>query len=330
MRSRLSHVLRRLLGVALAACLFVLASPQAHAGSAVTSDGHRVRWDGGLDTIGERVTRQIPIVRAQVEQQLGFPFPGGPADVIVISGLERMRAETGVGVPDWAAGVTVGSRSRIVLRADLLRPEGLVQSTVTTLRHEWVHLAWSRRAGARTRRLPLWAEEGLAELIGGGVTVDGGVRLDFAAAFGRLIPMTEIGRHWPAEAARAALAYRQGRSWVQYFVEKNGWGRLQGILTDLAEGKGESESLAAGSPFEELVFAHTEATLSHWISAWKTYLEETAAPWFQLLLRDFTGTIFLVVAVIGGVAYFFVRRRRRRQMSELPDDPHPAEHLPLA
>jgi hypothetical protein len=280
--------------------------------------------------MGARIARQVPVIRAQVEERLGFAFPGGPAEVVVISGLERMRAEAGVGVPDWAAGVTVGSRSRIVLRADLLRDEGLVQSTTTTLRHEWVHLAWSRRAGLRARRLPLWVEEGLAEVVGGGITVDGGMRLDFAVAFGKLIPEAEIATSWPLDAARAALAYRQGRSWVQFFVEQNGWDDLQRILGDLADGKGESDSLAAGPPFEELVFAHTGSTHSHWVRRWRLHLEETAAPWFHLLLRDFTGTIFLVIAVIGGIAFFFVRRRRRRQIDELPDDPHPAERLPLA
>jgi hypothetical protein len=265
----------------------------------------------------------LPEVQRQVELRLGFAFPGGPAEVVVVSGLERMRAEAGVGVPDWAAGVCVGERSRIVLRSDRLQDSGPVRALSSTLRHEWVHLAWSRRAGRHTRRLPLWAEEGLAEEIGGGISLDGGAKLDFAAKWSGLLPMDELRATWPADGDDAALAYRQGRSWIQYFVQKRGWEDLRVILGELADGKGVSESPAAGRPFDELLYEHTGSTLSSWLANWEVHLEETADPLFYLLWRDLTGTIFFVIAVIAGVAYFFLRSRRRRQIADLPDDPFP-------
>ena len=292
----------------------------AFAGSTRTEGGHLVRWDTGLDAVGEQTARQIPVVRDQVAASLGFPFSGGPAEVIVVQGLARMREEARVSVPEWAGGVCIGSRSRIVLRADLIR-EGPMRSVVTTLRHEWVHLAWSRRAGAHVRRLPLWMEEGLAEEIGGGISVDQGLRLDFAARFGQLIPFDEIDLSWPADGDRAALAYRQGRSFVRYLRDRSGWDRIQRILADLAEGKGESDSPAAGTPFQELVFEHTGSTLSHWLADWQIRVKETAAPWFNLLFRDLTGTLLFVAGLIGLVAYFFLRRSRKRQIAALPDHP---------
>lgn len=308
---------------ALLLAMGVWLAPNALAGERLTAAGHRVRWDGGLDAVGTRVHELLPRIQHEVAESIGFQFPGGPAEVVVISGLERMRRTAGVGVPEWAAGVCVGSRSRIVLRADRLRERGIASALITTLRHEWVHLAWARRAGVYARRLPLWAEEGLAEEIGGGFTLDGGQKLDFAAAWGGLIPLSEIAAHWPAEANRAALAYRQGRSWIRFFLRERGWDPLQRILGDLADGKGTSESLAAGPPFDELVYEHTGATLSDWNVRWETWLKETADPLFFLLLRDFTGTIFFLIAVIALVAFVFLRRRRKRQIAELPDDPYP-------
>lgn len=308
----------------LAALLLVgLVAGPARAESLTTDAGHVVRWDDGLAPLGRRVHALLPQVRKQVEAKIGFPFPGGPAEVVVVSGLARMRAETGAGVPDWAAGVCVGSKSLIVLRSDRLKDSGLVRAWPSTLRHEWVHLAWSRRAGQYTRRLPLWAEEGLAEEIGGGISVGGGAKLDFAAKWTGLIPMDEIRTHWPGDSSDAALAYRQGRSWIRYFVKQRSWDELRTILRELADGQGASESPGAGRPFDELLYKHTDSTLSKWTAEWKIHLEETADPLFYLLLRDLTGTIFFVIAVIGAIAFFFIRRRRRKQIAELPDDPFP-------
>ena len=86
-------------------------------------------------------------------------------------------------------------------------------------------------------------------------------------------------------------------------------------------GKGESDSPAAGTPFEELVYEHTDVTLSHWHATWQVHVKETAAPWFHLLLRDLTGTLLFLASLIGLIAYFFLRRRRKRQIAALPDHP---------
>lgn len=302
---------------------FLIAAPAAHAGSRTTEGGHVVRWDDGLGGLGERVHDLLPSVRRQVAERIGFPFSGGPAEVVIVSGLDRIRAEAGASVPDWAAGVCVSSRSRIILRSDRLRDSGPIRAWPSTLRHEWVHLAWGRRAGANKRRLPLWAEEGLAEEIGGGISLEGGARLDFAAKWSGLIPMEDIRAQWPADASEAALAYRQGRSFIQYFVRKRGWDDLRAILSDLADGKGASVSPAAGPHFDELVYRQTGTSLSKWQAEWTIHLEETADPLFYLLLRDLTGTIFFVIALTGLVAFWFLRRRRRRQIAALPDDPDP-------
>lgn len=295
----------------------------ALAGSERSAEGHLVRWDPGLDDMGRLAARQIPLIDKQVQAALGFPLRGGPAEVVIIRGHERMQAEAGTAVPEWAGGVCLGRRSRIVLRADRVEGAGLLRSMITTLRHEWVHLSWSRRAGAHHRRLPLWLEEGLAEEIGGGITVEGGVQLDFAATFGTLIPFAEIATAWPENAGRAALAYRQGRSFVQFFRDKSGWDHIQQILRVLADGGGVLEGPAAGTPFEEVVQQVSGLPLSHWTALWRVRTEEQADPWFELLLRDFMGTVFFAIALAAVLAYGFMRRKRKRQIAELPDDPLP-------
>ncbi|MDA1194130.1 MAG: hypothetical protein O2894_03015 [Planctomycetota bacterium] len=305
--------------VLLAACL---AGRDAWAGERVVDGGHRVRWDDGLEALGENVARRLPGVRREVEAALGFEFPGGPAEVVVVSGLARIREETAASVPEWAAGVCQGSRSRIVLRADRVDVSPL-NPMVSTLRHEWVHLAWSRRAGPRVRLLPLWVEEGLAEDIGGGVSVDAGAQLDLAARFGWLLKFDTITQSWPEEASDASLAYQQSLSFVRFFRKERGDDVFQKLLRQIVETPGYEASPSGSTPFDDLVYAETGSSLGYWIAVWNTRVEEQADPWFHLLWRDFQWTILIALAIVSMVFFVFFQRRRMRQIAALPDHPLP-------
>ncbi len=292
----------------------------AHAGETTSAGGHRIRWDEGLDAMGTQAARILPRVRGEVEAALGFPFPGGPAEVVFVRGHDRIREETGAGIPAWAAGVCQGHRSLIVIRADKVDQDPL-NPMEATLRHEWVHLAWSRRAGLRARTLPRWVEEGLAEEIGGGVSVEAGAQLDFAASFGWLLDFEDISRAWPREADKASLAYKQGRSFVRYLHRELGAGIFRELLADLADGKGIDPNRKPEEQFDQVVYQRTGSPLGYWTALWATDVEEQAAPWFHLLLRDFTWTIFILIAFIGLFAFTFMHRARQREIAELPDLP---------
>ncbi len=311
--------MRIVLASLLITALWLVAALPAHAGEVTTEAGHVVRWDEGLEDIGPRVAKLLPGIRQEVEVRLGFEFGGGPATVWVVSGLDRIRAEAGSKVPEWAGGVCVSFKSLIVLRADRIEPPTPFSSANTVLRHEWVHLAWARRSGKHRRQIPLWLEEGLAEEIGGGISVDAGASLDFAAAFDRLIPFDEIDDRFPANAGRAGLAYQQGRSWVRFFVAEAGWRVLHDVLLGVADGDTKIEGAGFSGPFEYLIWKRTDQSVSQWHARWRSRLEETADPWYHLLGRDLTGTIFFGVALIAAVAFFVMRSRRKKAFAELPD-----------
>ena len=299
--------------------LLVAAAPAAFAGEATAEGGHVVRWDDGLDHAAKRTIRMLPAIQQEVEDRLGFPFEGGPATVILASGLDSMREHAGSKVPEWAGGVCIGRLSRIVLRIDVLTPESPLRSIQTTFRHEWVHLAWSRRAGANARYLPRWLEEGIAEEIGGGVSVDAGATLDYAVTFGHLVPLEQLHDRFPSDAATAGLAYRQGQSWVRYFVRERSWEDLRSILLDLADGKGATKGAGAGRPFEALVRDRTGSSVGQWSARWQRHLEEDARPWFHLLGKDLGWTLIVAAALISVGAFFAIRWRRKKAFEALPD-----------
>ncbi len=277
-----------------------------------------MRWDAGLDGLGHEAEAALPGIRRQVGTRLGWGYDG-PVDVALVRGHARAVHEVGSAVPEWAVGVATAPPPRVVIRVDLLE-RGWGSGLIEVLRHEWVHVVWRQWAGERRRLLPLWFEEGLAEEIGGGVSVDAGAALDVAVAFDRLLRFEDLRRSFPADARGADLAYKQSRSWVRYLVQKRGWRVVREILHDLATGVAESERLGR-DPFAETVRRRTGLSLGEWHAAWRLDLEEDARPWFHLLFRDISWLLLMAVSLVAFLAFFFIARRRRRQIQRLPDEP---------
>jgi hypothetical protein len=285
-------------------------------------DATRVVWDDGLESLGREAARLVPAVRREVEERLAFGDLERQTDVWVVSGHARAAEVAGGALPEWAVGAALGSRSLIVVRVDLLQ-RGFGGGMAPVLRHEFVHLAWARYAGERRRLLPLWAEEGLAEYVGGGISVDAGAALDVAAAFGHLINFEDLRDRFPEDPKAADLAYKQSRSWVAHLVEREGWQAWRGILAALGGGGPGGEG--GPDPFAGLVRERTSMSLGEWHVAWQQDLEREASPWFHLLFRDLATTLIALLALVGFGAWFFVRRRRRRQLARLGDEPLPME-----
>lgn len=311
--------MRRLLLLFAILLTLVFGAGVAYAGELTTEAGHIVRWDDGVESLGRRVAELIPRVEAEVARRLGWEFEGGPATIVVASGLDSMRKHARAGVPDWAGGVCIGTSSLIVLRAERITPPTPQRSPLTVLRHEWVHLAWARKARFHIRNLPLWAEEGLAETIGGGTSVDLGSTLDFAAAGGHLIRLDEISSRFPQEGTKAGLAYRQGQSWISHFVKHESWSVLRSVLLDVAEGKGRSDDPEARAPFDVVLRARTGRHLDEWTAEWRVALEKDARPFFHLFGHDVGWSLIVLMSFVCVGLFFLHRRRRRREISELPD-----------
>jgi hypothetical protein len=301
----------------------VLCAAPARAGEAWVGDV-RVRWDAGLEAEGQLAAQALPAIRAEVDRRLGWQTDGRKAEIRIVTGLDRMREVARAQVPAWAVGAALSSRDLILIRTDLLA-RGYGGTLPQVLRHEWVHLTWGWEAGPARRHLPLWVEEGLAEEIGGGISVDAGAALDYAVAFQRLHDFEDLRYAFPADARDADLAYKQSRSWVQYLVIEAGWPALQAVLEDIRKTQVDAElDPGQATPFEDALRAHTNKPLGEWHAAWRTQLEEEAVPWpLHLLIQNFQGLLIAALALIGLGTFGFLIRRRRRQIDRLPDAPLP-------
>jgi hypothetical protein len=303
--------------------LFLLALGAASA-PVVWAEGEEpgpvVVWgDPGLEGEAVRVRAALPSVEEDVHLRLGVRRRGA-AEIAIVRGIERMREVARARVPEWAGGVCVGSRGLIVLRADVAqRPP--FRTLLTTVRHEWVHLVLAQNRSAESRGHPLWFEEGVAEAVGGGISVEGAMRLDVAAARNRLLDFADLVAAFPEAAQDASLAYAQSESFVTYLQRQAGSRALRDVVASLLSP--EAPPADETSALDRALRDATDDSLDRWVAFWRADLEERAAPWFHLVLKDLGWSLIVLVSFLSLGAFFWVRRRRARQIAALPDEPWP-------
>ena len=166
------------------------------------------RWDAGLDDLGRQAAAVLPGVREEVARRLGWAYDGPPVEVALVGARPDVPGSPDAHLPTWAVGVALPPDPRIVIRTDLLAA-GYGGGILPVLRHEWVHLAWGIRPGAHRRLLPLWVEEGLAEEVGGAVSVDAGAGPRRGGGVRPAPPVRGPAAGLPRGRRGADLAYKQ-------------------------------------------------------------------------------------------------------------------------
>jgi hypothetical protein len=260
----------------------------------------------GPETQAEYLRRHLPVLVGEVERALGFEYGGELTARLARNAAEFHRI---VGPkPEWVAAVGIPRDATLVVRLSAVGPErGLALDAV--LRHELVHVLLPPRLAWRAR-LPLWFEEGLAQLVGGRINRSDLARLPIAAAAGTLIPLDELRNSFPTDRSRAALAYAEGESVVELFLSRHGMAGLHRLLDDMTQ-TGSFEASLQGS------FGTSAERLE---DEWKVWLAEEEEPWWLAILRGaFVPFLFFVVSLLAIVAFVRLRRRRREEYAELPE-----------
>lgn len=259
----------------------------------------------------------VPRIDEEVALLLGCPRARGRVSVYFVDGIARMREVAQAQIPAWAAGLCSAARGLVVVRVDIAdRPP--FRSVGSVVRHEWVHLLLGQASEGSARILPLWFEEGIAERVGGGVSVDGGARLDLAVVAGTLLPLSELEHAFPSDARRADLAYQQGRSFVDGLIHQAGWEGLRSLLRRLRASRGDPPCSSPMDCLDRALLEETGQRLGAWEAWWKERLIDQARPWFHLVLRDVGWSLIVLAALGAAVAFYFVRRRRKAELEALP------------
>jgi len=242
----------------------------------------------------------------QVETALGFRYEGAIRVELAATDADfRRRAPR---APGWAAAIARPRAATLVVRLPATGPR--TGSDITSvLRHELVHLFLPARLGGFDR-VPLWFEEGLAQVLGARILPLSMARLKMAGASGRLFTLSSLRNRFPDDPNAAGLAYAQSESLLNHLLERGGIERLRGMLDRIRETGSFDRALgdAYGLTTEEL-----EAD-------WVAWIRDEGRPWWlEAILASFIPFLLFTASLLAIVGWLRARRRRKETYESLPE-----------
>jgi hypothetical protein len=238
-------------------------------------------------------------VRRELEVWLGQPVLARVrVDIARTPGEMKTLAPPGAPYPAYADGVAYSDLSLVLLT---LAPVGPNQShdVSQVFRHELAHIALKDALGGRP--IARWFNEGFAVLASGETSVERLSTLWTATVADRLLPLSEVERTFPNDAATASVAYAEAVDVVRFLIRREERHRFRALIQELKEGESLDSAVTAA-------YGVDLRTLEH---EWREDVAKRYTFWPILL----SGT-----GVWAGVLVLFVwgwRRRRARSRATL-------------
>jgi hypothetical protein len=200
--------------------------------------------------------------------------------------------------PQYAAGVAYSDLGLILITLDPVRPNQQ-HDILETFKHELGHLALHN--AVKGHPIPRWFNEGFAVFVSGESSLPRLQTLWTATVSGNLIPLENLERSFPEDAATASVAYAEAADVVRYLVRHQERYRFDAFVDHLARGKTFDQSLLAAYNIDR-------ATLE---SEWRDDVSKRYTYWPILTS---TGVLWSGILVLFFVGY---RRRRMRNQATL-------------
>lgn len=200
--------------------------------------GIRLNWYRG-DEVGPLLLEAAVAGLERLETEMGIELQN-EVTFYIYGEAEDMRQAV-LYVQDWAGGVAFDNYGTILIGVP---PDRAAQWGRETVRHELAHLVLGQfgRSCLGGNR-PTWLEEGLAVYAEGPPDEDTREDLRQGIEDGLFMPLRSLNGSFPADDARAGLAYSQSYSVVNYLLQTYGAQKLQALIQTLAQGLGYDEAL---------------------------------------------------------------------------------------
>ncbi len=239
--------------------------------------------------------RDAAAIRAEFAMRLGQPvLDAVHVRIARTPGEMTTLAPEGAPYPRYASGVAY-SDIELVLLSVTPPQANASQDLEEVFRHELAHLALQDAIGAG-HRVPRWFNEGLAVHLSRESSLLRIRTLSTATLAGRLIPLEELNRGFPSDAAAADLAYAEAADVVRFLLRQEDSDRFPALIA----------RLRAGESFEPALHDAYGLDLPALEYEWR----EDVAKRYSFWPVFFSGTL-----IWGGVLVLLALgyRRRRRQ-----------------
>ncbi len=265
-----------------------------------------VRAAAGLDREAQRIADRAERALARIAADLvDLPRPT-TIEIRVVADTADLPsvAPPGRGAPRWAAGVAYPDLGVLALAIG----RGSQRHDIDkTLDHELAHLA----LGAAVPGAPRWLHEGFAWQHASDLDMQRFETLVGMAWFGKVIPLDELERGFPAEEAPASRAYAESYDFVGYLANRGHWAdrdddgdrwAFRAFLRALAEGK--SLDAAAQAAFG--------ATMDELFDEWKADLSRR---YLLVPASVFASGLWVLAALLLVLGWWRRRRRARAKLA---------------
>lgn len=253
--------------------------------------------------------------RARIYEALGLTETR-PIRVLFLADINDYFHRRGVSprAPDWAVGLAVPSENTIIVKFGRT-PAGPWVALEPTFVHEMAHMALDRAVGAsgihidgatehhahagiahQGARIPRWLHEGFAIAQAGEWSLERGAVLLQAGLSGKIIPLTELDRGFPAKGFGVELAYAESYHFMLRLRETHGDAALAPILAHMRD----------GDPFEVAYAKAIKRSFRSDERQWRDDLQ-VAYAWIPLV----TGSS--AIWTLGGLVFVLAWRRKRKE-----------------
>ncbi len=249
-----------------------------------------------------KVASALQTVVPRMEQFYGISVPAG-LRIVIVSDERMFYQRVGRVLPQWVGAVFIPSRRMILVKSP--RWKGTLFDMHKSLVHELSHAFFATKF--RDGVLPLWFNEGLAELISeGGISMEAGIELAKAIWFKQLIPLADVDSLFRFSAGRARLAYIQSLSAVIFLREKLPREAQWEAFLRSVERKGLDAALKEWLNWDRIDFE----------IKWYKWLRHKYR-WFILLNFDYFIWLFLVLMfLLAFVRRYYQNRKRLRRWEQ--------------
>ncbi len=174
---------------------------------------------------GEMILEEIRSTLPDIMNDLQLSI-SGEIKIVLAPDDEKFHAMTGGAIPEWGVGAADKQNRLIFLKSP--RYAGTQQNIKQVLIHELTHVLVGMQLNHKP--LPRWFDEGLAMWTSKDTRLWDQIRFSRAMLTGNEIPLSEIDYVLSFRKDKAALAYWQSRSAVDYLAAQYGKSTLQMLL----------------------------------------------------------------------------------------------------
>jgi|GEM_PF-945921 len=256
----------------------------------------------GNQKIAELLSRKVEDVYGEVVSDLGYA-PKAKISVYLCPTETCFREKQPYPerVPPWAVGVAYPSLNRIVMKSPW-GVKGQVVDPVQLFKHEFAHIALEQ-ALEPVGGAPRWLSEGFAMYQAKEWGLPEEEVLQEVALLDSFLPLSQLTRSFPADAATARIAYAQSLSLITYLMNEYGKEAFHRLIKNLGEGISPETALRRATGVELEVLEQN----------WRQALREKHS-WIPIIAST---TVLWFLATLIFIGAYLSKRRRAQKLEEI-------------